>query len=119
MLLCWGGRGDNDDNNDNLRGDDDVHDVQPHQPNAQKPAIVGGGGVGGKKDDDEEEYNGCWRMMGEVALAPAKRSGGAMMTTMHRALHLVEKEHHQQCRGPNRGKDNKDDARQCTPSWEE
>ncbi len=44
MLLCLGGQGDDDDNNDNLRCNDNVHDVPPHPPGTQQPAIVGGGG---------------------------------------------------------------------------
>jgi hypothetical protein len=44
MLLCKGGQGDNDDNNEIPRGNDDVHDVQPRPPNTQQPAILGGGG---------------------------------------------------------------------------
>jgi hypothetical protein len=57
-----------------------------------------GGEGGDDKFDEEEEYNGCWRMTSEAALAPAKRKGGATMTTMHHALCLVEEECHQQCR---------------------
>jgi hypothetical protein len=75
-LLCWGGQGDNDDNDDNLRGDENINDVRPHLPNTQHPAIVGGGGGGGNKDGKEEEYDGCWRTTGKVALALAKRRGG-------------------------------------------
>jgi hypothetical protein len=32
------------------------------------------------KDNKEEEYDGCWRMTGKVALAPAKRRGGAIVS---------------------------------------
>jgi hypothetical protein len=53
MLLCWGGWGDNDDNNDDLRGNDDAHGVRPHLPNTQQPAIAGG--EGGNDEDNKEE----------------------------------------------------------------
>ena len=56
------------------RGDDEVNDVRPCLPGTQQPAIGRGWG-GGNKDDEEEDYNGCWRMTGKVALAPAKLRG--------------------------------------------
>jgi hypothetical protein len=42
MLLCWGGRGEDDDNDDNLRVDDDDFDGRPCPPNTQQPAIEEG-----------------------------------------------------------------------------
>ena len=54
--------------------------------------------------------------MGEMALAPAKRMGGAIMTTMCCALHLVEEECRQQCCRPTGGIEDKDGAIQRTPS---
>jgi hypothetical protein len=52
-LLCWGGQGDDDDNDDGLRGNDDAHGVRPRPPNTQQPAIAGG--EGGKDKDNKEE----------------------------------------------------------------
>jgi hypothetical protein len=43
-LLCWRRQRDNDDNNDNQRGNEDIHDVRNSPPNTQQPAIVGGDG---------------------------------------------------------------------------
>ncbi len=54
-------------------------------------------------------------MMSKAALALAKRRGGAMMTTIHCALRLLEEERRQQCRHPKGGKYNKDSIRQRTP----
>ena len=45
------------------------------------------------KDNKEEEYDGCCRMMGVVALAPAKRRGCAIMMAMHHNLRSVKEEH--------------------------
>ena len=59
------------------RGDDNINNVRPRPLNTQQPAIGRGWG-GGNKDDKEEEYDGCWRMMGKVALAWEKRRGGAI-----------------------------------------
>ena len=56
------------------RGDDEVNDVRPCLPGTQQPAIGRGWGDG-NKDDEEDDYNGCWRMTGKVALAPAKLRG--------------------------------------------
>jgi hypothetical protein len=39
-----------DDDDDNPRGSNDVHDVQTSPPNTQQPAVGGGGG----------DYNGNW-----------------------------------------------------------
>ena len=61
-----------------LRGNEDIDDVRPRPPNTQQPAIGRGWG-GGDKDNKEEEYNGCWRMAGKVASAPAKRRRGAIV----------------------------------------
>ena len=57
------------------RVDDDVSNVRPRPPNTQQSAR---GRVWGGVDenDKEEEYDGCWRIAGKVALAPAKRRGG-------------------------------------------
>ena len=52
-FLCWGGWGDNDDDNDNPRGNDDAYCDQPHPPNTQQPAIAGG--EGGNDEEDKEE----------------------------------------------------------------
>jgi hypothetical protein len=41
-ILCWGGWGDNDDKDDDRRGNDDAHNVQPHSPNTQQQAIEEG-----------------------------------------------------------------------------
>ena len=60
------------------RGDEDINNVRPRAPNTQQLAIGRGWG-GGDEDDEEEEYDGCWRMMGEVALAPVKRRGDAIV----------------------------------------
>ena len=37
--------------------------------------VIGRGWVGGDKDDEEEEYDGCGKVTGKVASAPAKWRG--------------------------------------------
>ena len=68
------------------------------------------------KGDNGGDGDGDGRVRSEEAmpphpLTPAKRRGGAMMTTMRRALRLVEEERHQRCCRPTGGEDNKDGAR--------
>jgi hypothetical protein len=41
--------------------------------------MTGRGWGDSNKDNKEAEYNGCWRMTGKVASAPAKRRGGAIV----------------------------------------
>jgi hypothetical protein len=54
-LFCWGGQGDNDDDNDDPRGNDDAHGVQPNSPNTQQPAIAGGEGGNNKNKKEESK----------------------------------------------------------------
>ena len=66
------------------------------------------------KGDDGGDGDGDGRVRSEEAmpphpLTPAKRRGGAMMTTIRRAL--LEEERHQRCFRPTGGEDNKDGAR--------
>ena len=56
---------------------------------------------------------------GQGGVNSGKEKGGAMMMTICRALRLMEEKRHQQCCRPMGGEDNKDDARQCTPSQAE
>ncbi len=53
LLLYWGRWREDDDDHDNQRGNEDVHDVQNYPPtNTQQPAILGGDG------DCDSEWDG-------------------------------------------------------------
>ncbi len=75
------------------------------QPAGKQERGQGGGG---------EEDNSGWRGGGEATGIITTTM--IMMMTMCRALRLVEEKRHQRCCRPMGGKDNKDDARPCTPS---